>query len=304
MAGEAAPTREALATALSGHFNTAISADALEPLAGQEPSAAPADATAKYFARLPDNLSGVLITSGSGNPALIGRAVDNIRLARSRVSDPTASAILPPFITGDAGGFDFAVWPAHIPFETSDRLRRVARRYLHAHSIIGWATAFAWETMQHEDRSGYEASLACVESETGFPKTMRHDAQTALNRLSQGQWGPGHCLQHGDFWIGNLLLPQARKEADFYVIDWGGMAHKGYPFMDMVRMLMALRRGRSFARASLSGLAGKLGYETQDIPAFVLAGLGHVGLNLEFFPPERYSKSAIKTYAFVKDLSN
>ena len=259
-----------------------------------------ADATRKFLVPTPEGGEGFLQLSGSGNPQLVDRAARNIATARTQVSKATARPVLAPVMTGQIAGMDFAIWPYKRPFETSNRLLRRIRYRLYAGRIVGWARTLCRETIQDADPQTVARDLREICEDAGLPAEMRRAAEQAVTRLNSGQWRPVHCLHHGDFWPANLLLAARGEGTPFYVIDWAGMQQQGYPFLDLVQMLMSLRCGQGFARRSLARLRQDIGCTSEEMQAYILSAYGHIGQNLEHFPRDRYQAAAQSAYHFVK----
>lgn len=286
----------AIAQVLSDIYGRGVPAEAIVPMDATGGREQAPDATRKFLAPTPQGGRGVLLLSSAGNGALVARAVANIKTARAAVSPATAAPILTPAAAGEAGGCSFAVWPRHVPFASDARLTRLWRRQRHGGAVLAWGADFARETAVPADLDAAGADLRAIAGNELLPATMRRDAQAALSRLKGGAWHPIACLQHGDFWAGNVLLPRGRADAGFFVIDWAGMLPAGYPFFDLARMLVSLNLGAARRRRHLEGLAGALGIAPDDVGPHLLAALGAVGRNLEHFPPEMYRAMAEETY--------
>lgn len=272
------------------------------PIEDQDFKSQVADATMKFLAPTPSGRAGIMLISGTGNPQLVQRGVDNIRAARGRVSERTGSYILPPVVSGDMAGRTFAVWERKRPFLTSNRVSRHLRNHAYARRIVQWLVAFGTESMVPVRPDAVLADLHVIGDDTGFPDDIRRAADRAAARLSAGRWRPVSCLQHGDFWSGNLLLPTDPGDAPFFVIDWAGLQHRGYPFLDLSRALMSLRCSTRFNRNSIQSLCRDTGCETEDVASYILSACGRLGANLEHFPVERFRASTIGLYRFAHSM--
>lgn len=288
---------------LSGELSSEYGcSDKIEPVPNADFKEDVADATAKYFVELPSGENGFLLVSGDANPRLIGRAVDNISLARNALTAQTAAHVLPASLTGTIEGLDFAIWPLKNTFQAHGRIQRKLRSHLFAKRLVNWAHAFQQETLSDGQAEDFDHDLQGIIEEHRFPKDMRADAAIAQKRLAASSWKPKHCYQHSDYWTENILLPTSSAEPDFYVIDWAGMCARGYPFMDVTRMIMSLRLGQRFNRRSIAMIRQSIMCEEQDVISYALSAYGQLGRNLEYFPPDRYRETAIGTYQFLKHL--
>ncbi len=294
-----------VAEALTRTYGRALAPGDIHPVRSG-PTADLADATAKF--RVPGPQShgprGFCIVSGPGNPDLMARAADNIATARKTLPPPLAAPILAPVATGRIGERAFAVWPEGRPFPSTRRVTRLWRRQRFARPVMDWCVAVACATATPAAPDTIAADLDTIIADADMPEDMKRDADRARSRLASGRWQPVHCLHHGDFWEGNLLLPlSAERSPVFHVIDWPGMRLRGYPFLDMARMLISMRRRARFSARAIDRLRDRLGCSGDDVLPQLLAGIGHVGRNLEHFPPPLYREMATGLHRFVRALA-
>ena len=273
----------------------------IEPLADDQFKVRLPDATSKYVVRMSDGPNLFLLVSGEGNRHLVSRAVANIQAARAAVSPGIAAHILDTVAAGEAMGTSYAVWMQQRDFPTAGRLQRFLARRRYAEPILDWAEGLARDTLAEGDPDAFAASLRAIEAEGGFGPAMREDARRARARMEAGTWRPRHCLQHGDLWIGNVVLSDAPNGPAFSVIDWAGMERNGYPFYDLARMLLSLRAGSRLARGRIARLCDLVGCAPEDAVSYALAALGHVGRHLEHFPPDLYRSMAAEVHGFMRD---
>jgi len=265
-----------------------------------------ADSTLKCLVPCPSGEPGFLLLSGPGNPDLVARAVRNIGAVRSRLPEPLAATVLAPVLTGEIDGRSCAVWPRHLPFVVPGRLRFRLRALWYRARLLGWARDLCAATLSEPAgaearRQGFGAPLARLTADAGFPDDLRRRAEAALARLETGAWQPRHCIQHGDLWAGNFLLPRpGTPPVPLYVIDWAGARLTGYPVFDSARLGLSLRCPPRRMATHLAGLAGVLGCEVTDIPAYALCAIGDLGATLEHFPEARYRQMAQQVTAYLE----
>ncbi|WP_159966352.1 phosphotransferase [Profundibacterium mesophilum] len=255
-----------------------------------------ADATLKFLAPTPEGAPGFLILSGPGNPDLVARAVRSINEARSEVSPQIAAPILPAVLEGTISGMSFALWPRSRSLDEGGKVKRLIRRRLYAGAILDWNADLVRQTLLPGLAQTFQDDLHVIANDDLFPQEMRRDADRAATRLARGEWTPRHALHHGDFWSGNILLPQRGTGRAFHVIDWAGMQRRGYPFYDLARMSQSLRIGRRQHHRHVEKLRAIVDCAPRDVTSYMLSALGHIGRNLEHFPPERYRAMAIDIY--------
>lgn len=293
---------DAIAVALSKEFEQNVASAAISPLENSTFNTG-ADATSKFLVPISGTQKGVLIASGRGNLDLVARAVQNIELVRKETSARVANHVLMPEASGKILGHSFAVWPLHISFDDVTRVGRFFRRRRYERHIIRWTEELSLETLRPSDPKTILQDLDAILNNKNLPDEMHKDTQVALEQIYSGLWKPQHCIDHNDFWSGNILLPKSnQKKIAFFVIDWAGMRQKGYPFWDMIRMLISLRSSRSFSRKSILNLQQKMGCREQDALHYTLCSLGNIGRNLEYFPANLYQDMALQCYQFIKSI--
>jgi hypothetical protein len=135
------------------------------------------------------------------------------------------------------------------------------------------------------------ARLAAI-SELG--REVRSDAERAIQRLENGSWRPKTVLMHGDLWIGNVLLRQETSGPGgawvdrFVIIDWPGSMLRGYAIFDLMRLTQSIRTGERALASELIRHCQALQCDTEDSMGYLLSALGHLEMNLEQFPFDRF----------------
>lgn len=258
------------------------------------------DTTWKFRVPLVDGREGFMIVSGPGNPALIQRAAENIAQARAQVSAPLATSILAPVGAGDVAGATYAIWPVSKALPSSNRLTCLISRRLIARPILSWLVAFDHETLRKAEPHAFRSALQAISDDEELPLDMRAASVSGIKKLDDGTWLPQNCLQHGDFWYGNVLRAPAPDGAKLHIIDWAGMQANGFPFYDLARMLMSLCCSRRRSMHYIRQLQCHVGCDDEDVLFYVLAALGAIRGNLEHFPIGRFRTMADDVYRFMQ----
>lgn len=288
-------TVDRIAEALSTENGIPVSSAQIEQIADAGGASQLADSTSKFLVPL-GSMKGFLIVSGKGNYALVRRAVENIEMARS-LAGPAREAILPPLLWGEIDGRTFAVWECQKPFPTGRMGTRLAR-FLYGPRILNWSLDLCINTVRPaiDVQEQYENPLLAVEANQNWPSEMRRDAELGLRSI--GEWRPMQCVQHGDFWIGNVLRS---KRGRISVVDWGGANMNGYPVADMAQMLTSLNSRRNVKKHYMNELGSVLECHGRDLVFYVLSAIGKLGKNLEYFPVDKYRETGITLYRQTVD---
>ena len=253
------------------------------------------DVTTKILVPTPTG-PGFMIVSSDVNPGLVQRGVDNIRLVKARVGVHCASAILSPILCGKIDGRSFAIWERHRPLLSGKGSKRF-NRYFYGPRIIDWAYLLCAHSLKPAANvpKQFVVPLQAVRDEAAFPKDMRQQAGRALDRLDE--WRPLQCIQHGDFWEGNVL--RSRQDGGLFVIDWAGARENGYPVVDILQMLMSIGCSRRAKDRQIERLCGTLACSRDDLTSYTLAALGYLGANLEYFPVEKYYQISVSVFRYI-----
>lgn len=288
-------TVERIAEALTTENGIPVSSAQIEWLADAGGASQLADSTSKFLVPL-GPIKGFMIVSGRGNCALVRRAVENIEMARS-LAGSASEAILPPVLSGEIDGRSFAVWERQKPFPTGNIGKRLVR-LLYGARILNWALDLCVNTARPamNVQEQYERPLLALESNKNWPSAMRRDAEAGLRRI--GEWRPQQCVQHGDFWLDNVLRSRGGRIA---VVDWGGANINGYPVNDMARMLMSLNSRPSTGRYYMDALCSALACDRRDLVSYSLSAIGKLGENLEHFPESKYREVGIALHRQMVD---
>jgi hypothetical protein len=107
---------------------------------------------------------------------------------------------------------------------------------------------------------------------------------------------------HGDLWIGNVLLRDATSGLKgawsdrFVIIDWPGSMLRGHAIFDLTRLTQSISTGERALASELIRHCQALQCDPEDAVGYLLAALGHLEMNLEQFPFDRFMGMATACY--------
>ncbi|MBL4591575.1 MAG: hypothetical protein JKY96_06400 [Phycisphaerales bacterium] len=154
---------------------------------------------------------GVLFLASQLEPGLVQQSVDRAADAKELLNDELGLVIIEPLAKGVYKDLSFVCWPWCTPLSQSRVMGRVHRTRLRP-SIFAWLDGVATTTQkcvsEMENESRFAADLQRIHDDEDMPRAMRTAAEQGLDEIGTESWNPTHSLEHGDFWMGNILRPQ------------------------------------------------------------------------------------------------
>ena len=249
----------------------------------------------------------VVLCSAPISPDMVQRAMNRAHQAKVILGASAGAPILDPLVQGSVRGLSYAVLPYCSKLSGSRPVWWIQREFLRT-SIFDWlwrATACTVRDVEPAaiDRS-FGKPLQYMASLKPISDRLRAAASLAAERLDVGTWMPRYVLMHGDLWKGNILIrSQGRdfqwlKLADrFVIIDWAGSEIYGYAIYDLVRLSESIRLNARTLRREVDRHCRLLRCEPADATSYLLAALGHIAMNLDHFPIDRYAHMAESCYS-------
>jgi hypothetical protein len=238
----------------------------------------------------------VVICSPSIAPDTVAQSLELKKRAWAALGS-WSDVILAPFRSGTIDGLSYVVFPHCRSLSASRYVWALERAWMRP-AVLKWLRGVTAMTVSDAtDREREEAFLIPLEYLAGWgamPADVRSAASVAIQRLSNGSWQPRHCFMHGDLWKGNILLaPRSRNHRQFVLIDWGASIVRGYGIYDLLRVAASTKlRGYRLGR-EVKAHCQILGCEVVDARSHLLTALGHMGMNLGYYPFERFSASSL-----------
>ena len=247
---------------------------------------------------------GVLMLSNAVNEKFVSRAVDQARIAKEMLGEKLGNVILETAAEGVFRGLSYAVWPFREPL-SSARFSRFLQKKILAPRALRWLREASERTRREVDETAasqsYGRPLEFISTHASLPPAMREAAKDAIARLESGVWRPFYTLEHGDFWFGNMLLPTKSTRRfhplGFVLIDWGGSKSEGNPFLDLLRFGKSVGLRDRGLRMEIAHLCRVLRCDSCGARSYLLAALGTLGMNLEYFPETRYLETCVAVFA-------
>lgn len=257
-----------------------------------------------------DKSLAVVMCSPPVSPYMVKRAMDREHQAKLSLGKSTGSTILDPLAQGSVQGLSYAVLPYCHSLSESRSVWWIQRALLRP-SIFDWLRRATQCTLRDVEPDAIERSFAAplkyMESLKPVNEHLRQAASVAIGRLKDRAWVPKHVLMHGDLWKGNILIRPEDKilrwlniSDRFVITDWAGSEILGYAIYDLIRLAESMHLNITKLRQEVDQHCRLLECEPVDAKSHLLTALGHIAMNLEHFPIDRYAHLADSCYATLE----
>lgn len=239
----------------------------------------------------------VLTVANEQFPASVSESVKKIDSLVAKLDPGLGRHILQPSSSGKYNQVSYALWSRHRPISGNRILRRIQVISVHG-KLVNWISDIGGmsrrpvETQQQLEQQHLEP-LRFLIDQASFPDKIKRLAEATLQSITAGIFRPFSVIQHGDFWYGNILLDKSwpcslRSAIPFLVIDWRGANLSGYPFIDMLRYLESIGTDSNGVTRHILEYGSNCNLSPADILHYTCSYAGHLGLNRDEFPFERY----------------
>lgn len=258
------------------------------------------DATLAFFVdgiKKQNNI--VLLVSNPLFPEAVREDIDRALSVAKMVDKKTANHIIKPLTTGSYGQQTYAVLP-RLESISERTIFRIPQKMRFTPKVVSWLSNLSMQTKIYPtataDFSKYFVEpLQFICSDLDFPEKPRKLAAHCLDFVLNSHPDLFTVIEHGDFWIGNILFTRAMVpnigalRGEFIVIDWGGSRYDGYPGADLTRFCSSIFNYNSNQPRKYISLYNEInGISSLEFCTYCMLSIGRLGLNLEEFPKERY----------------
>ena len=238
----------------------------------------------------------IILVSNAEYPVAVADAVGRAQNVADSLPQALRENILLPLCADSFENRSFAIYPKLVPFSKNKFVCKF-QKLTFEREVYEWLSNVAkttkapiQDTVLLESR--FVAPLKYVANESRLSEGLRADADQALELLDQGEFAPVCIAEHGDFWLGNILLeghwPLLKRSRHFAVIDWGAANVCGYPFVDLLRFYESTSNDMEKINRYTARYCEISKIPVSDMVHYTLAAIGWLGLHRNQFPMERY----------------
>ncbi len=252
----------------------------------------------------------VLLISNPAFPETVCEDVARARTIAGRVRQSVARHIVTPVCEGRVAARSYAAFARLNPL-SRHKGPRFVQKALAARRIVPWLADLAADTrVPAPDGAGYSKCfidpLGALVEDPDLSAPLRRFAEYSRDRVAADRPDLFTAVQHGDFWLGNVLFDRRAFAAlrpspgVFRVIDWRGARTDGYPCMDLARLCISLYGPRSTrSRGLVQRYRTALNLSEAEIGVYCLLSLGQLEAHRDQLPKERYVKMCETTFDFL-----
>jgi hypothetical protein len=299
-----------IAAVSAQHLQGRLDPTTLRPVIKPNTEPRVADATSAYYidGTSPEDDS-VLIVSAPAFPDTVEHSVMTAVQARTLLGTDLGSTVCVPVLADRWQGRSFAVYPRLDGFSMNRLVQRV-QKHRAAPAIVRWLSAtFCQSAVERTGAAELDrrilAPLQNLIDDPDIPEGIRATALAAVKAVQAGRARTVTCLQHGDFWFGNIMFERGTGAgmAPFLkrirVIDWGSSKLDGHPGIDAARFLLStFGTGSTSARHFANYCKGSK-LTPADVAVGCLCALGQLAVELNEFPKRNFVAMVVGVHDFL-----
>jgi hypothetical protein len=251
----------------------------------------------------------VLVVSNARFPDFAGNAAERSATAKALAGERLGKHICSALDWGYLDGVSFAVYPRLVGFSRHKVVNRLQAMQSRS-AILAWLGELQSRTSREIDRASdidrhFLTPMQRLVADKDLDPRLRAAVALCVKDVKNGRRRTALCLEHGDFWIGNVMLEPREGWAGslpagrFQIIDWAGSKPEGHHASDALRFaLSAFGAGKRSARL-MRAYCRATALAPQDVPVHVFSSMGTLHANLNAFPKERFNMLAARLFGFL-----
>jgi len=234
------------------------------------------------------------------------RSVYKSSEAKLKLSGNASDVVLSPLAYGEKEGVSFALWKYYSPFSSNKALRYIQKKKLQS-NVFAWLLDATKQSkvklIQTELCDVVVKPLELLQDMRGVNSKIKREVVKQLTSISKDQWEPFFCIEHNDFWLGNVLINK-NNSYGISVIDWAGSNSKGMAIYDLVRMSLSLKVSDRFFVNQLRLTCQVMNCDLNSSKGYLLSSFANLAENLGDFPEERFIGLLDKSCDYLFDNVN
>lgn len=265
------------------------------------------DATQAFFIDgVSPEYSCVLLLSNPDAPDFVAEAASKASHARSVLGDGLGQRVCVPVLTGSWAKQSYSLYKRLDGYSQNKYLRRVQTLWS-AGMVLEWLADVFGQT-KHEltaKENGFLEPLHALSEDDSLAEHVQQAAIGLCSRVQSGELRTFKCLQHGDFWFGNVMFPRnligatAPLQKEFQIIDWAGSEISGYPAVDALRFSLSVFGHGEYASRKLQAYCRATDLTKAEFALHSVCAVGWLHANLNHFPKPRFNAMASNIVQFL-----
>lgn len=251
----------------------------------------------------------VLMVSNPGFPEFVGTAASKAVEAQSALGGALGDRVCTPVLTGAQDGVSYSLYKRFETFSSNRFLRKAQTLYTHD-VLNGWLSEVFEQTKEEQTDAALRdekfcAPLRALSSDDSLDASARQAAAALEAKVTGGDLRTFHCLQHGDFWFGNVFFKRSSVRAlspmgkDFKIIDWAGSQITGYPGIDAFRFFISVFGQRKMAAQGMEKYCRLTGLTRAEFALHCVCAMGAGATDLGQFPKDRFNALTLRLVSFL-----
>lgn len=232
---------------------------------------------------------------------IVKRGAENATMIRGRLPEPICFTIAAPRLVEVVDGIRFAAYDHHYPLRRGRVMRR-QQDLITLPMITRWLTDAVGVSQQPaEDIAEVEYHLNGILDCPELSSPVRDFAAEAIAKLRAKEWHPKYTLMHDDMWRDNVLRADAKVHGSpIAVIDWPGGTMRGYPFYDLLRLLISFTMSNFYAKRAIRAHCRALRCDFEEIGWYLAAALGRLYRNINNYRYDRYLQLTENVFDYAR----
>jgi len=218
------------------------------------------------------------------------KAVLNSSEIKLKLNGEVSDVVISPLCYGEKAGVYYSLWQYYSPFSSNKAIKYIQKNKLKS-QIFSWLLSASEQSKvkasEEEVREKFIKPLELLYENNSIRAEIKHEIGGQIKKIKNKKWQPFFCIEHNDFWLGNILINK-KNSYGISVIDWAGANSKGFAIYDLIRISLSMKVSNAFFLNQLSLICEVLECDIENSKGYLLSSFANLAMNLGDFPEERF----------------